>query len=96
MDKFPAKYAVNSLPYTGNRRPGPTPAQRSKDHIHGEPAKGWCENPNLIPVPGSRTWGDGLLLSNEEAEQVHSEKDALEYESNMTDEPFQTDLASWP
>ena len=95
MDKFPAKYAINSLPYTGNRRPGSAPAQRSKDHIHGEPAKGRRKNPNLIPVPGSQIWGDSLLLSDEEAERVRSKKDALEYESNLTDEPFQTNHASW-
>jgi hypothetical protein len=94
-DKFPAKYAVNSLPFTGNRHPGPSSFQCSKDPAHSKPGKGGCENPNLIPVLDNRTWGVGLILSDEKAEHVHKEREALADEVNMTDKPHSYDPSSW-
>jgi hypothetical protein len=54
IDKFPAKFAVNSLPFLGNRCPGPALSQHSKNPAHGEPKKGGYVNSNLIPVPDNR------------------------------------------
>lgn len=61
-DRFPAAYAVNSLPLAGARnaqcRKGPNPA--------GNPPQG---NPNLIPVPANNRFGTkepGVLANDEE------------------------------
>jgi hypothetical protein len=95
IDKFPAKFAVNSLLFPGNRHPGPASSQCSKNPTRGEPGKGGCKNPNLIPVPDNCPWGAGLILSNEEVERVCKEREASDNEVNMTDEPHPYDPTPW-
>ena len=92
VERFPAAYAVNSLPVPGNRN-----AQRKKGP--NRTGKSPQSNPNLIPVPAKNKYGDkepGELADDEEGipawlrEPIDRE---LEYEN--TDGDVTQRLDSW-
>jgi hypothetical protein len=78
-ERFPKKYAVNSLPFAANRHPGLPPRntwKRGKNAKGGEKGGGEAAeleqgNPNRIPLNGGREEGDRPAASeDEEADPV--------------------------
>ena len=92
-DKFPAKFAVNYMPYTDNKRPGTAPFQRGKGPKRGVPEKGKRENPNFIPILDKRSERDDLILNGEGSWAL--EREDFTHEANATDEPHPYDPTEW-
>jgi hypothetical protein len=88
-DKFPAKFAINSLPLMGNKCPGPAPSQCSKGPIQGRPKKGGHENPNFIPILDKCSWNKDLILNGKGSWNL--EREDFIHEANLTDEPHPYD-----
>ena len=60
-DRFPAKYAVNSLPNMGDRQQAPRPHQTHKGQNRGKAGRNGRENPNniQIQIPRNRPREEG-------------------------------------
>jgi hypothetical protein len=73
-ERFPKKYAVNSLPFAANRHPGLPPKNtrrrgkgaKSRTKDRGGAAMPEQGNPNLIPLNGGWEAGDLLAANMEE------------------------------
>jgi len=50
VDRFPAKYAINALPITGNRQQALKPCQPHKGQKCGPWDRNNRENPNMITI----------------------------------------------
>jgi hypothetical protein len=92
-DKFPAKFAVNSLPYTDNKCHGPAPLQHGKGPKWGAPKKGRHENPNFIPVLDKCSRREDLILNGKGSWSL--EREDFTHEDNMMDKPHPYDKSEW-
>jgi len=66
VDRFPAKYAVNVLPYTGGRQQAPRQRQPFKGQRGGTLDRNGRENPNQIQISRNRPREDGELPEGNE------------------------------
>jgi hypothetical protein len=57
-DRFPARFAVNTLPVTAGRRSGNATGQTRRGRRRNNEAKGASENPNFIPINHGREEGE--------------------------------------
>jgi hypothetical protein len=57
-ERFPGKYAVNSIPTNGNRNGQRSPKPWAKEHRRGQTGKSNRENPNHIPLSRRREVGE--------------------------------------
>ena len=92
-DKFPAKFAVNSLPYTDNKRTGIARHQRGKGPKQGDPKKSGRDNPNLIPISAKCSGREDLITHSERSWEL--EREDFAHGTNTTDEPHPYDPSEW-
>ena len=69
-ERFPAKYAVNSLPYANDRQQAPRQRQPFKGQRGGASYRNGRENPNQIQIPRNRQREEGELPEGGEREQA--------------------------
>ena len=93
VDKFPAKFAINSLPYMDNKRTGIAHHQQGKGPKRGDPEKAGCKNPYLIPIPDKCTGREDQITFGEASWAL--EREDFAHEANMTDKPHCCNQSGW-
>jgi len=71
-DRFPAKYAVNTIPYTIDRQQAPRQRQPRKSQNSGAMDRNRRENPNQIQISRNRPREEGELPEGGERWQANT------------------------
>jgi hypothetical protein len=101
-ERFPGKYAVNSLPYAGNKQRSPAPKTTCKKqgqsmyksaNRRGTMDRNTRDNPNLIPINKGRE--TGKLPTEEEISGWGPESECTPSEIENTDELYTRSVTGW-
>jgi len=90
-ERFPSRYAVNSLATASNKHPGLAPRPPRRKQKHGPADMGPNTNPNLIPLPHRREEG---VLPNDEG-PFFEEGDGVPPGTESTDETLPRNTPGW-